>query len=94
MRHIEQAAAGEVSLARHKQELIQYMAWRSGDRTLKAYEHLERGRSFAARLQAIHREMGKRERRSTKDRVEETGNVAASGNGRDLAYLLGDDDDD
>ena len=67
MRHIEQAATGEADMARHKQELIQYMAWRSGERTLKAYEHLERGRSFAMRLQAIHREMRRREQRTAKE---------------------------
>jgi hypothetical protein len=95
MRHMEQAATGEAGLARHKQELIQYMAWRSGERTRKAYEHLERGRSFAMRLQAIHREMGRRERRTEKELASGAANIAASpGNGRDLALLLGDDDDD
>ncbi len=54
--------ADDADLARHKQELIQYMAWRSGERTMNAYEHVQRGRSFALRMQAIHREMEKRER--------------------------------
>jgi len=95
MRHMEQAATSEADLARHKQELIQYMAWRSGERTLKAYEHLERGRSFALRLQAIHREMRRREHRTEKEMARGTANTAASpGNDRDLALLLGDDDDD
>ncbi len=94
MRHMEKAARGEADLARHKQELIQYMAWRSGERTLKAYEHLERGRSFAMRLQTIHREMGKRERRTAKELAKGAGNTVASpGGGRDLAFLLGDDDE-
>lgn len=95
MRHMEQAATDDADLARHKQELIQYMAWRSGERTLKAYEHLERRRSFAVRLQAIHHEMGKRERRTAKELAERTGTVAVPpGDGRDLAFLLGDADDD
>jgi integrase len=95
MRHMEQAAMGDADLARHKQELIQYMAWRSGERTLKAYEHLERGRSFALRLQAIHREMGQREDRAAKELASGTENAAASpAGGRDLAFLLGEDDDD
>jgi hypothetical protein len=95
MRHMEQAAVAEADLARRRQELIQYMAWRSGERTLKAYEHLERGRSFAMRLQAIHREMRKRERLTAKHLAEEKGSVTASPNGgRDLALLLGDADDD
>jgi integrase len=95
MRHIEQAATGEGDRARHKQELIQYMAWRSGERTLKAYEHLERGRSFAMRLQAIHREMGKREHRTANELANENGkSVASPVDDHDLTFLLGDDDDD
>jgi len=95
MRHIEQAATGEADMARHKQELIQYMAWRSGERTLKAYEHLERGRSFAMRLQAIHHEMGKREHLAAKELAKENGKpVASPVSDRDLMFLLGDDDDD
>jgi hypothetical protein len=94
MRHIEEAATNEGDLARRKEELIQYMAWRSGERTLKAYEHLERGRSFAMRLQVIHREMRRRERRSAALPTDQAAMMAKSGSQRDLLYLLGQDDDD
>ncbi len=95
MRHMEQAARDEADVARHKQELIQYMAWRSGERTLKAYEHLERGRSFAGRLQAIHREMRKREQRTVRQLAANSGTaVSVPHDDRDLAYLLGEADDD
>jgi hypothetical protein len=94
MRHIEQAAANEAELARRKEELIQYMAWRSGERTLKAYEHLERGRSFAMRLQVIHREMRRRERRSAAQPTDQAATMAISVGQQDLLFLLGQDDDD
>lgn len=95
MRHMEQAATDEADLVRRKQELIQYMAWRSGERTLKAYEHLERGRSFAMRLQAIHREMRKREQRTVKElAMGAAGETTVPNDNRDLAVLLGDTDDD
>jgi hypothetical protein len=38
------------------------MAWRSGEQTLRAYEHLERSDSFQRRLRAIHQTMQRRER--------------------------------
>lgn len=95
MRHMEEAVINEADLARRKQELIQYMAWRSGERTLKAYEHVERGRSFAGRLQAIHREMRKREQRTVKQLAAGVGIAIAAPNGdRDLDFLLGEVDDD
>lgn len=52
LRHVERGARDEAALARRKQELIQYMAWRSGDQTLRAYEHLERSDSFQRQLSA------------------------------------------
>ena len=42
LRFIERSANGEGDLARRKQELIQYMSWASGERTLAAYEHVRR----------------------------------------------------
>jgi len=97
LRHIEETATGDADLARHKQELIQYMAWRSGERTMNAYEHVQRGRSFAVRMQAIHREMEKRER-NTSQEMARGGNcslsVTSPSINHELAFLLGDDDDD
>lgn len=100
LRHVERGASDDAALARRKQELIQYMAWRSGEQTLRAYEHLERSESFQRRLSAIHRTMHRRERvaaraatsdRATSSDGERDGRVPVT---RDLAYLLGEDDDD
>jgi len=96
LRHIENIAKTEAELCRHKEELIQYMAWRSGERTMKAYEHVERGASFARRLRKIHETMHRRERRP--DRPVVTGSspepLESKALDQDLAYMLGEDDDD
>jgi site-specific recombinase XerD len=96
LRHIETVAKTEAELCRHKEELIQYMAWRSGERTLKAYEHVQRGASFARRLHKIHETMHRRERRPDQHtiapRLPEP--VESKILDQDLAYLLGEDDDD
>lgn len=95
LRHIERTATSEVELARRKQELIQYMAWRSGEVTLKAYEHVQRGESFARRLRSIHVAMQRRERdasqvvaTATTQKVDDAIVVD-----EDLAFLLGEDHD-
>ena len=97
LRHIEETAEGESDLVRRKQELIQYMAWRSGERTMNAYEHVQRGRSFALRMHAIHREMEKRERH-TAEALARGGDVPIAPTeqpfNHELAFLLGDDHDD
>jgi hypothetical protein len=97
LRHIERTAKGEAELARRKQELIQYMAWRSGERTLKAYEHVQRGDSFARRLHTIHAAMHRRERQTKKEcsvahRTHPPAETAVLD--QDLAFLLGEDNDD
>jgi site-specific recombinase XerD len=96
LRHIETVAKTESELCRHKEELIQYMAWRSGERTLKAYEHVQRGATFARRLRKIHETMHRRERRPDQraiaPKVPEP--VESKILDQDLAYLLGEDDDD
>jgi integrase len=97
LRHVERGARDEAALARRKQELIQYMAWRSGEQTLRAYEHVERSESFQRRLRAIHQTMRRRERvaalparvSSSDDARGRAGHVRG-----DLAFLLGEDDDD
>ncbi len=99
LRHVEHGARDEAALARRKQELIEYMAWRSGEQTLRAYEHIERSESFQRRLQAIHRTMRQRERvagrsiRSSRPASSDSTGESVGIPG-DLAYLLGEDDDD
>ncbi|MDP9224859.1 MAG: hypothetical protein M3P18_13650, partial [Actinomycetota bacterium] len=100
LRHVERAARDEAALARRKQELIQYMAWRSGEQTLRAYEHVERSDSFQRRLRAIHQTMRRRERLAARPagphhRVSpDDASINAVGVSGDLAYLLGEDHDD
>jgi len=99
LRHLERGAREEAELARRKQELIEYMAWRSGEQTLRAYEHVERSERFQRRLHVIHQMMRRRER-ATGHQVASarapSGDLAGdAGSVRgDLAYLLGEDDDD
>jgi integrase len=98
LRNIENSASTEAELNRRKQELIQYMAWRSGERTMQAYEHVERGASFGRRLKTIHQTMRRREREAGRmlpqvqplNRLNAPDAVPAGG---DLAFLLGEDDD-
>jgi integrase len=96
LRHIESVAKTDAELCRHKEELIQYMAWKSGERTLKAYEHVQRGASFARRLRKIHETMHRRERRPGQNTIAPMSAqpVESAVLDQDLAYLLGEDDDD
>jgi integrase len=62
LRTIEKTAKDEGEIVRRKGELVQYMAWRTAERTLKAYEHVARDTSFVTTtLTAIHAAMKKRE---------------------------------
>jgi integrase len=96
LRHIESDAKTDAELCRHKEELIQYMAWKSGERTLKAYEHVQRGASFARRLRKIHETMHRRERRPGQNTIAPMSAqpVESAVLDQDLAYLLGEYDDD
>jgi site-specific recombinase XerD len=99
LRHVERGARDDAALARRKQELIQYMAWRSGEQTLRAYEHVERSNSFQRRLHVIHQTMQRRERLAARPAAPAgAGSDPARGRrdpiSSDLAYLLGEDDDD
>jgi hypothetical protein len=70
------------------------MGWRSGERTMRTYEHLQRRERFLAELSHIHREMRRRERKYL-DSGSSPGQPAAQVQaGRDLAFLLGEDNDD
>jgi hypothetical protein len=94
IRQIERAAKTEAELARRKQELIQYMAWRSGERTLRAYEHVQRGDSFARHLRSIHIAMSRRERQSETQPAGQPMQPEMTVFDQDLAFLLGEDHDD
>jgi integrase len=62
LRTIEKTAKDEGEIVRRKGELVQYMAWRTAERTLKAYEHVARDASFVTiTLTTIHAAMKKRE---------------------------------
>ncbi len=99
LRHIERQARDDAEMNRKKQELIEYMKWRSGERTLRVYEHLQRQERFLEKLAAIHRQMKKREaafatkRGPWSPRDPHDSNTTAAGISAELAFLLGEDDD-
>jgi site-specific recombinase XerD len=63
LRSIETIASGEQDQRRRKEELIRYMKWRSGEKMLHAYEHVDRETLFVTKtLPAIHAEMKRWER--------------------------------
>jgi hypothetical protein len=100
LRNIDRTAKDEASRSRCRQELIRYMAWNSGERTLRSYDHLQREADFQSRLQTIHKEMRRRERNSLAPGVCSGSQSTASAtaiaerSNEDLAFLLGEDDDD
>jgi integrase len=55
LRSIDRTSKDEPSRIRRRQELIRYMAWSSGERTLHAYDHLKRETDF----HVVRRETGK-----------------------------------
>jgi Phage integrase family len=68
LRTIEQTSKDANEILRRKTELVQYMAWRTAERTLKAYEHVVRDDNFVATtLQTIHRTMKQREEALKRD---------------------------
>ena len=68
LRTIEQTSKDANEIMRRKTELVQYMAWRTAERTLKAYEHVVRDDHFiATTLETIHRAMKQREEALKKD---------------------------
>ena len=62
LRTIEATARDAADLSRRKEELIQYMKWATGERTLKVYEHLRRDFRFSEQLAGIYKTMQARER--------------------------------
>lgn len=62
LRTIERTSSDENEAIRRKTGLVQYMAWRTAERTLKAYEHVARDENFiATTLTPIHATMKRRE---------------------------------
>jgi integrase len=65
LRNIETTASGEQDQARRKEELIRYMKWRSGEKMLHAYEHVDCETRFITKmLPAIHADMKRLERKA------------------------------
>jgi site-specific recombinase XerD len=99
LRHIEREAKDDAEMNRKKQELIEYMKWRTGERTLQVYEHLQREERFLEKLIVIHRQMNKREaafatkRGPWSPRDLRDNHTTAAGMSTELAFLLGEDDD-
>jgi integrase len=68
LRTVEATAAGEQDQRRRKEELIRYMKWRSGEKMLRAYEHVDRETQFITKtLPVIHAEMKRLEREAADD---------------------------
>jgi integrase len=96
LRTIEKTAKDEGEIVRRKGELVQYMAWRTAERTLKAYEHVARDASFVTTtLTSIHTAMKKREDAIRKNpselaRYHPVEQIKANGrNDPELALLTG-----
>jgi site-specific recombinase XerD len=100
---IETVSKGKGEQERRKEELMHYMAWRSGEKTLKIYEHVCRADSFQKTIVDIHNEMHRQEtdyakRAATKkgntNKTEklETPSFSSSSLSTDLAFILGEDD--
>jgi len=75
------------------------MAWNSGERTLRSYDHMRREADFHGRLEIIHKEMRRRERQSqvsgtaSSAQSIQAATAGAERSNQDLAFLLGEDDD-
>jgi integrase len=95
LRNIELIAKSDGDRERRKQELIKYMSWKTGEKTLKAYEHLRREEEFVANtLPAIHAAMKRREQESAKRPLLDSMHQAALAahplpNDEELATLTG-----
>ena len=100
LRNIESTAKDAAEIATRKEELIRYMRWRTGERTLNVYEHLRRDLRFSEQLAAIHKAMQRRERAfarhstSTSLAGEFPVGREVTGMSQELAYLLGEDEGD
>jgi hypothetical protein len=99
LRNIEAVARDAAEYSRRKEELIQYMKWSTGERTLKVYEHLRRDFRFSEQLAGIHKTMQGREREFAKRHAKAVSGEPpvgqeTVGKSPELAYLLGEDESD
>ena len=68
LRTIERTARDQNEMVRRKAELVQYMAWKTAERTLRAYEHVVRDSDFIdTTLKSIHKAMRQREQQVQRD---------------------------
>ena len=100
LRNIDKTSSTPDERTRRRQELIQYMAWRSGERTLSAYDHVQRAIDFEVRLDGIHRDMRRREMEISRGprpgtQINPLSQIRREDNplSPDLAFLLGEDHD-
>lgn len=100
IKNITQTCKSSEEADYEKRKLIAYMAWRSGEKTLRCYEHSTSKESFGERLDLIHHEMRKNEKRAftEEDRgslISSLDNTVSSSDviDDDLAFILGEDGD-
>src|SRR5437899_8064501 len=68
LRTIERTARDQNEMVRRNAELVQYMAWKTAERTLRAYEHVVRDSDFIdTTLKSIHKAMRQREQQVQRD---------------------------
>ena len=94
LRNIEAQSRDEGELRRRKTELIEYMGWRSGEQTMRTYEHLQRRERFFTQLNQIHCEMERRVREYSDSGSTPRLPAAEVQAGPELAFLLGEDNND
>jgi site-specific recombinase XerD len=86
LRNIEQVSKNAGDRERRKHELIQYMSWKTGEKTLKAYEHLRREEEFVtSTLPGIHAAMKRREQGSARRQLPDSVHQVAP-TGHSLPY--------
>jgi len=98
---IEKLSKNKAEQDRHKEELIQYMSWRTGEKTLKVYEHVCRLEAFQETIAIIHKKMQLNE--TNYEKVMKTKNVQTQKGEKpfspahntfssrsDLAFILGE----
>jgi site-specific recombinase XerD len=96
LRTIEATTSGEQDQRRRKEEMIRYMKWRSGEKMLCAYAHVDRETQFITKtIPAIHAEMKRLEQKAAGDGpwLPEMRDAVTGGSERtvdpDLALLTG-----
>lgn len=99
---IESLSKSKEEQDRHKEELIHYMSWRTGEKTLKVYEHVCRSGSFQKTIADIHDQIHLNETiyeknlQTRKLQEQKAGTMPFSSSQTspsrdDLAFILGED---